>query len=493
MKKHLFSLLVFACLNLASEPFVSAQSGNFPKFPPPDVSTKMDHDQMMEQLGLTYPVLPSNESAPNQSPFHSVRSAYGLWTNYVNAWETNGDYYTGTKFYKPLVLHDLTGLNKDSWAARREKIFKEIQNIYGYIPQAASQLKIEWTISEPVEVKEVYDRDQKPVATTPFRQYTITGKIDVSSYPELRNAPVLSGVLRIPANIQAGKKTPVVINITWSRNGSLMPDENLWNTMSSAGIGVFYFDPTALQPDNGQSLTSYLIGLINKGNWRKPTDWGTLVAWSWGISRFIDYFEQDQSFVDAKKVALTGHSRYGKTALVAMAYEPRIAIASPSSSGAMGIAQSRRHWGEDFENCVWDSEYHWQAGNAMIYAGVDKSSTDGYMPRKVINMPVDAESLVALCAPRPIFIGSGSEQGDAWADPYGHYLTAVAASPVYKLLGKKGIVMEDYTDYNGQKIPMPVTDKSYLSGDIGYRRHNGGHDPAPNYQTFKEFILKYWK
>jgi hypothetical protein len=263
--------------------------------------------------------------------------------------------------------------------------------------------------------------------------------------------------------------------------------------MAPEGIGVLYFEAGALQPDNGESLTGYLIGLVNKGNWRKPADWGTLVAWSWGVSRFIDFFVQNNSLVDAKRVALTGHSRYGKATLVAMAYDTRIATAFPSSSGAMGVAQSRRHWGEDLENCVWDSEYHWLAGNAMRYAGVDESSTDGYLPRKVLQMPVDAESLVALCAPRPLFIGSGdAAKGEAWADPYGLYLTAVAASPVYELLGKKGIVMNDAMDYNGKQIPLLVIDKAYLSGDIGFRQHHGGHEAGPNYPAFKEFILKYW-
>jgi hypothetical protein len=466
----------------------------FPAFPPDEgVTTRFDHDQMMEQLGLSYPELPPG-SAPNKSPYHTVRSSFGLWTNYVHEWEPDGDYYTGAKFYKPLKLHDLSGLTAQDWPERRAVIFDEVQKIYGYIPQEASQLKIEWTVSDPVEVKQVFGRSGL-METIPFRQYRITGKIDSSAYPGVRNVPVLSGMLRIPAHVPEGRQVPVVINYAFNFGGQfVVGDENLWSTMAPAGMGVLYFDAGALQPDNGEGLTGYLIGLVNKGNWRKPTDWGTLVAWSWGISRFIDFFERDGSLVDAKRIAVTGHSRYGKATLVAMAYDRRIAVAFPSSSGAMGVAQSRRHWGEDLENCVWDSEYHWLAGNAMRYAGVDESSTDGYMPRKVLQMPVDAESLVALCAPRPIFIGSGdAAKGEAWADPYGLYRTAVTASPVYELLGKKGIVMDDAADCNGKMIPMPVIDKAYLSGDIGFRQHHGGHEAGPNYPAFKEFMLKYWK
>jgi hypothetical protein len=467
----------------------------FPAVPPTEgVTTRMDHDQMMEQLGLTYPALPAgSDSAPNKSSYFTVHNDYGLWTNYVHAWEPDGDYYTGAKFYKPLPLHDLTGLTAQDWNVRRAEIFNEVQQIYGIIPEAAAGLKIEWTVSEPTLVKEVFSRSGR-VETIPFRRYQITGTIDVSGFPGIRNAPVISGELRIPASLPEGAKAPVVINYAFGFGRFVMGDESLWNTMAPDGIGVLYFNAGALQPDNGEGLTSYLIGLVNKGDWRKPTDWGSLVAWSWGISRFIDFFEQNNTLVDATKVAVTGHSRYGKATLVAMAYDTRIAASFPSSAGSMGTAPTRRHWGEDLENSIDYGSYHWLAGNAMTYAGADESSVDGYLPRRVIRMKVDAESLVALCAPRPIFIGGGiSEQGEAWTDPYGQYLTAAAASPIYELLGKKGLVMDDAMDYNGKKIPMPVTDKAYLSGDIAYRRHHEGHVAAPNYPAFKEFILKYWK
>jgi hypothetical protein len=444
----------------------------FPDVPPRGISTLADHDQMMYQLGLT---------APGE-----------LRINYLQSWEPEGDYYSGAKFYKPLALHDLSGLDAQSWEGRRAKIFDEVQKIYGYIPAGAAALKIDWKMEALGERKEVFGRFG-PTATVPFREYHVTGRIDVSSYPELGEAPVISAFLRVPSAVAEDTKVPLVIGFTMNFGGRMFYDEGLWSAMASEGIGVLYFDPVSLQPDRGDALTGYLIGLVNKGQWRKPLDWGTLVAWSWGVSRLIDYFESDASLVDVSKVAVTGHSRYGKATLVAMAYDRRIATAFPSSSGSMGVTQSRRHWGENLENSIAESSYHWLAGNAMTYAGVDESSTDGYLPRKVNKLPVDAESLVALCAPRPIFIGCGDFKGDAWVDPYGQYLTAVAAGPVYELLGKKGLVMNDATDYNGQKIPMPVSDKSYLQGDIGFRRHSGGHEAAPNYPAFKEFILKYWK
>jgi hypothetical protein len=465
----------------------------FPAFPPANPTARFDHDQMMEQLKLVYPDLQPSE-APNKSKYFTARSKYGIWTNYLQSWEPKGDYYTGSDFYEPLPLMDLSGMTADGWKERRTEIFKEVQQIYGIIPEVADGLKIRWNISEPVMRKEVRTRAGMQ-STIPFREYTLRGEIDTSLYPELQHAPVISAVLRVPASVPEGTKVPVVVNLTWRFFGnSIFPDEDLWNTMAPAGIGVVYYDPLSLQPDNGAFLTDYIIGLANKGNWRKPADWGTLVAWGWGISRMIDYFEQSGSPVDATRVAVSGHSRFGKAALITMAYDTRVAAAFPSSSGAMGAAQSRRHLGEDLENCTDVSEYHWLAGKSMLYNGVDAGSSDGYMPRKVKQMPVDAEALIALCAPRPIFIGSGSdEQGDAWTDTYGQFLTTIVASPVYELLGKKGVIMTDMQYMNGKNIPMPQTDKAYLKGDIGYRRHHGGHEAAPNYPAFKEFLLKYWK
>ncbi|MDR2119179.1 MAG: glycosyl hydrolase 115 family protein [Tannerellaceae bacterium] len=481
-------------LGAPESPYLNPNSP-FPEMPPAGgVSSRMDHDQMMEQLGIVYPALPPAGKAPNPSPYHTVRSAFGLRTNYVHEWEPDGDYYTGAKFYAPLALHDLSGLTAETWPDRRAAILEEVRKIYGATPPEADDLKIDWSIGEPETVDEVFSRGGR-VKTIPFRQYRITGKIDVSLFPELRHAPVLSGVLRIPAQTPEGRKTPVVIHYAYSPGGGyVIGDEDLWKTVAPDGVGVLYFNAGALQPDSGEGLTDYLIGLLNRGHWRKPGDWGALAAWSWGVSRFIDFFEQDGSPVDAGRVAVTGHSRYGKATLVAMAFDTRIATAFPSSSGAMGAAQSRRHWGEDLENCIGDSEYHWLAGNAMRYAGVDESSVDGYLPRRVMRMPVDAESLVALCAPRPLFIGSGDEtKGEAWADPYGLYRTAAAASPVYELLGRKGLVMHDAVDYRGKTIPMPQVNKAYLEGYIGYRRHAGGHEAGPNYPAFREFMKKYMK
>src|SRR5213079_2981498 len=131
--------------------------------------------------------------------------------------------------------------------------------------------------------------------------------------------------------------------------------------------------------------------------------------------------------VEAKRVAVEGHSRYGKAALVAMAYDPRFAVAFVSSSGEGGAKLHRRNFGELVENVAGSGEYHWMAGNFLKYAG----------PLTANDMPVDSHELIALCAPRPVFIGAGATNGDGWVDAKGMFLAAAAAGPVYKLLGKK--------------------------------------------------------
>jgi hypothetical protein len=211
--------------------------------------------------------------------------------------------------------------------------------------------------------------------------------------------------------------------------------------------------------------------LVNKREPRKVDDWGSLRAWAWGASRALDYFETDKS-VNAKQVGIEGHSRYGKAALVTMAYDPRFAIAYISSSGEGGAKLHRRNAGEIVENVAGSNEYHWMAGNFIKYAG----------PLNWNDLPVDSHELVALCAPRPVFIGSG-DKGDGWVDPKGMFLAGVHAGPVYKLLGKKDLGTTEF----------PPIETTLIDGDIAFRQHSGGHTPAPNWPTFLTFASRHFK
>ncbi len=236
------------------------------------------------------------------------------------------------------------------------------------------------------------------------------------------------------------------------------------------GWGYAEYIPTSVQPDSGAALTKGMIGLANQGRPRRPDDWGALRAWAWGASRCLDYFATDGA-VDAKRVAIAGHSRYGKAALVAMAYDRRFAAAYISSSGEGGAKLYRHHFGEGIGNIAGVSEYHWMDGNFLKYDG----------PLTAADLPVDAHELIALCAPRPVFIGAGATKGDGWADARGMFLAEVAAGPVYRLLGRRGLGTSEY--------PPPGT--ALMTGDLGFRQHLDGHTPAPNWPTFLEFAGRY--
>lgn len=222
-------------------------------------------------------------------------------------------------------------------------------------------------------------------------------------------------------------------------------------------------------------ICCYIRGYARQCHWgqsRKPDDWGALRAWAWGASRALDYFETDPA-VDATKVAVEGHSRYGKATLVAMAYDQRFANAYVSSSGAGGASIWRRDWGEIVENVAGSGEYHWMAGNFLKYAG----------PLGWDDLPTDAHELVALCAPRPVFISGGSVNGDAWVDAKGMFLAAAGAGPVYTLLGKK--------DMGTTKFPAIET--SLMDGEVAFRQHSGGHTPGPNWPHFLDFAARYFQ
>jgi hypothetical protein len=246
------------------------------------------------------------------------------------------------------------------------------------------------------------------------------------------------------------------------------------------GWGYAVIVPSSIQADNGGGLTQGIIGLVNKGQPRKLDDWGALAAWSWGASRALDYFETDTS-VDAKQVGLQGHSRYGKATLVAMALDERFAIAYVSSSGEGGAKLHRRKFGETVENVAGLTEYHWMAGNFLKYAGHWDA------------MPVDSHELIALCAPRPVFISAGKgadinpdgtvQINDAWVDAKGSFLAAAGAGPIYRLLGKKDMGTTEF----------PPIETALIDGDIAFRQHSGGHTAEPNWPTFLTFASRYLK
>lgn len=193
-----------------------------------------------------------------------------------------------------------------------------------------------------------------------------------------------------------------------------------------------------------------------------PDEWGTIAAWAWGAGRVLDYLQTDRA-VDPKRVGLIGHSRLGKTVLWAGASDPRFALVFSSCSGEMGASLARRDYGESVDDMA--ANFPWQfAGNFQRYSG------------RWSDMPVDAHMLIALSAPRPVFVTGGTR--DQWADPHGEFLAQVAAGPVYRLLGKQDLGTDK----------LPALDTPLITGDLGYLYHTGGHTIMEgDWKAFLEF------
>jgi hypothetical protein len=262
-------------------------------------------------------------------------------------------------------------------------------------------------------------------------------------------------------------------------DGNSPPTEQLL----AAGWGYATISTASIQADNGAGLTRGIIGLVNKGQPRTPEQWGSLRAWAWGAARGLDYLETDP-LVDAKKVGIEGVSRYGKAALVTLAFEKRFAIGLIGSSGKGGATLHRRVFGETVENLGSSGEYHWMAGNYIKY-----SAEKGKLGKMTgCDLPVDSHQLLALAAPKLTFISYGiPEKGDAlWLDQKGSYMSTIAAGAVFKFLGAKDLGVSN--DYMKEVMPPMLVDM--LDGDLAWRQHDGGHTDAPNFQHFIPWASK---
>ena len=376
----------------------------------------------------------------------------------------------------PLVLNNGVRVTTSEmwWKQRRPEIVEEFdREVYGRVPKDIP--KVDW---------EVLSTASEENGGVPAITKKLVGHVDNSSYPLISVDIQLT--LITPA--KASGPVPVIMELGLSaealealrkrlsdaQRAALAGNGPGWQQQVLAmGWGYATLIPTSFQADNGGGLTDGIIGLVNKGQPRKLDDWGALRAWAWGASRALDYFETDKA-VDAKQLGIEGLSRYGKAALVAIAYDSRFAIGFIGSSGAGGAKILRRNFGEQVENIASSAEYHWMAGNFLKYAG----------PLTTNDLPVDAHELVALCAPRPVFISSGSQQIEGgWVDARGMFLGAVGAGPVYRLLGKKDLGTTQF----------PVMETSLIDGAIAFRQHSGGHTTGPNWPTFLTFASRYIK
>lgn len=448
--------------------FAAAQDPKPADPAPLQLTAKQDHKLMMEALKITKlreGANGMNRNAPNAANYDESKA-----NPYPNMPDSlvlkNGDTVTTAEMW---------------WTKRRPEIVEDFdREVYGRVPKDVPAVK--WEVTSTAEEK---------VGDIPAITKRLVGHADNARCPEIKVDIQLT--LTTPANAKG--PVPVMMEFGFggfgfgrgSPPGKGAPKKAMpknfggggpsWQQQVLAkGWGYAVIIPNSIQADNGAGLTKGIIGLCNKGQPRKPDDWGALRAWAWGASRALDYFETDKA-VDAKQVGIEGLSRYGKAALVAMAYDQRFAIGFIGSSGEGGAKLHRRTFGELVENLTGEGEYHWMTGNFLKYGG----------PLTPGDLPVDAHELIALCAPRPTFISYGASTGPGaegqWVDQRGSFMAAVAAGPVFKLLGKKDLGTTEF----------PEVEKAIVDGELAWRQHKGGHTTGPNWPTFLAFADRYIK
>jgi hypothetical protein len=466
---------------------------------PVTFTAEQDHQNMMDQLGIKAlrPGPSGNPDAPNHANYDESKA---------NPYPNLPD---------PLTLNNGQKVTTSQmwWQKRRPEIVDMYEKyVYGRIPKDVP--KVTWKVNAV---------DDERIGFNRVVAKDLVGQVDNSSYPAIHVNIHMTLVMPVNA---AG---PVPVLIMFAHAGFPAPKEptdeeferinaawkallvqqdpslkdvfathpawepvratpfqlpqmnadgdppNTWQLIA-AGWGFALLDPASIQADDGAGITGGIIGLVNKGQPRKPEDWGALRAWAWGAGRALDYLETDPT-VDAKHVGIEGVSRYGKAALVTMAFDPRFAMVLVGSSGKGGATPLRRNFGEAVESLT-GGEYYWMAGNFMKY-GASEATFGSKTPGDI---PVDSNELIALCAPRLTFISYGiPEKGDArWLDHRGSFMATVDASRVFAQLGAKGLNIQG--DY--RTAAMPAVNQGILGGQLAWRQHDGGHTDAPNMKYF---------
>ena len=434
-------------------------------------TTADDHRQMMQQLGITAlrPGPSGNEQAPNHANYDEAKA---------NPFPTLPPLLTlknGQRVTSPRL-----------WARRRAEIMEEFEReVIGRVPKSVP--RVTWSVT---------GTDTGTIGRRRVIGTQLTGHVDNSAYPSITvdipltvvlpadaKGPVPVMIMFRPGSLAGALGKPLPPPPAGTRPGFTPPppapgsDAPATEQLITDGWGFVFLNPTSVQADNGAGLTKGIIGLTNKGQPRKPDDWGALRAWAWGASRALDYLETNHA-VNAKAVGIEGVSRYGKAALVTMAFDPRFAMVLIGSSGEGGAKLHRRNFGEAVESLTGSGEYHWMAGNFLKYGASEAT----FGSKNAGDIPVDAHQLIALCAPRLTFVSYGvPEKGDAkWLDQQGSYMATVAAQPAFRLLGAKTLGVSD--DYMNER--MPPVNAGLLDGQLAWRQHDGGHTDAPNWKYF---------
>ena len=344
--------------------------------------------------------------------------------------------------------------NARQWEKKRRPQVLEVfaQEMYGHMPARPEGLHFS-TISEET----VY-------AGLGLRKV-------VRIYLDADQAHWFDVLIHLPKD--AAGPVPMFVGLNFKGNDATL-DERAdfrwpYELVLKAGMGVATAWRDSIEPDGKDSKLAEAEGVCRDGGVRswynKDGDWGAISAWAWGLSRIVDYLETDEAY-DTDRLAVIGHSRLGKTALWAGANDLRFDMVISNDSGCCGAAISRRKFGETF--AVIDTSFpHWFTREFDKYKGREET------------FPADQHWLIALAAPRPVYVASATE--DLWADPKGEWLAAKAAEPVYALFGMQGL--DD---------GMPAPDVSDGDGRIGYHIRTGKHNIlAFDWQQYISFMNRH--